>query len=165
MFRAIQVRAEGDAFVRYFPQFAQAEYLEAAGIGENRAWPRHELVKAAHSSDQFVAGTQIEMVCVGEDYLSVEIFEILLCLAFYRGCGANRHERRRLDHAVRRGETPQARTGRIGRQNLEMKTHFEKLYQEKAAVIPTFATTYSSQVTKSEMNAFPKESFFGAAAL
>lgn len=163
--RAIQVRAECDALVRHVLEVAQAEDLEAARVGQNRAGPRHESMKAAHSPNQLMPGPQIEMVGVGEQNLNVETFEVLLGLAFDGRGRADGHERRRLDDAMRGRKASQARTGRIGCENLEMKTHLEKLYQENAAVIPTFARTYRSHALRMQMNAFPNESFFGAATL
>src|SRR5277367_1460611 len=123
MLRSIEVGAKCDAVVSHFAETAQAEYLEAARIGKNRARPGHEFVQAAHPANQFVPGTQIKMVRIREDDLRVEFFEIALRLALY-GCGrAYRHKRGRFDHTVRRGQTSETRAGRIGRKNLETKTH------------------------------------------
>ena len=49
MFGAVEMRAEGDALVGDFAQFAEAENLKAAGIGEDGAGPGHEFVQAAHA--------------------------------------------------------------------------------------------------------------------
>src|SRR6202043_4267799 len=92
MLGAVEVRAKRDAVVRNFAQIAEAENLEAAGVGENRARPRHETVKPAHLADELMAGTKIEMIRVGEENLNAEVFEFLLRLAFHRGGGADRHE-------------------------------------------------------------------------
>src|SRR5208282_6427349 len=121
--RSVEVRAEGDSVVPHFAEIAQAEHLKAAGVGKDRVRPRHELMKAAHAADEFVARAKIQMVSIGEENLDAEVFEVLLRLAFYGGGRADRHERRRFDHAVGRRKTPQPRTRRIGRENLEMKTH------------------------------------------
>ena len=98
------MRAEGDAFVRDFAQFTEAENLEAAGIGEDGARPGHEFVQAAQLADEFMAGTQKEMVGVREQDLHAEVLEVVLRLAFYGGGGADGHERRSVNDAVRRGE-------------------------------------------------------------
>jgi len=80
-------------------------------------------MQSSQFANQPVAGTQIEMVGVGEDDLRIELFEILLCLALDRRRGPDRHEGRRLDQAVRRPQLSPASAGRIGRENLKMKTH------------------------------------------
>ena len=59
MLGAVEMRAEAHAFVGNFAKVGEAEDLEAAGIGEDRAGPRHEFVEAAEFSNQFVAGAQI----------------------------------------------------------------------------------------------------------
>ena len=45
--RAVDMRAEAHAFFRDLAQLRQRHHLEAAGIGEDRAVPRHEFVQAA----------------------------------------------------------------------------------------------------------------------
>ncbi len=77
-------------------------------------------MQAAHLADQFVAGTQIKMVGIRKQDLHAEVFEILLGLSFYRRGRAHRHESRRINHAVRSGEPPEPRTGRIGGQHFEL---------------------------------------------
>ena len=63
------------------------------------------------------------MICIGENDLRVERFQVLLRLRLDGRGRPHRHERRRFDHAVRSYEAAQARSGRIGRQHLEMKSH------------------------------------------
>ena len=63
------------------------------------------------------------MIRVAEQNLNAQFAERLLRQALHRAGGAHRHERRRINDAVRRREAPQARAGRIGFQNLEAKFH------------------------------------------
>ena len=56
---SVKVRAEGDSIVLHFAEIAQAEHLEAARVGKDRVRPGHELMKAAHATDKFVARAQI----------------------------------------------------------------------------------------------------------
>ena len=63
---AIEVRLEDDAVLGDLAQAAQAEDLEAAGIGEDGVGPGHEAVQSAQFADEFVAGAEEEMVGVGE---------------------------------------------------------------------------------------------------
>jgi len=59
MFGAVEVRTEAHAFIGDLPQFREAEHLVSAGIGENRAVPRHELVQSAQLANQCVPRPQI----------------------------------------------------------------------------------------------------------
>ena len=63
------------------------------------------------------------MIRIAEQNLNAQFAERLLRQTLHRAGRAHRHERRRVDDAVRRRETPQARAGRIGFQNLEVKFH------------------------------------------
>ena len=68
-------------------------------------------------------GPKIKMIGIRKQDLDAELFEILLRLSLdRRGC-AHGHERRRFDHAVRSGQTAEARARRIGGENFEMKAH------------------------------------------
>src|SRR5271156_3940237 len=71
------------------------------------------------------------MVSVGKKNLDAERFEILLRLTFYGGGGADGHERRRIDYAVRRGQPSQPRARWVGRQHLELKSHPRKCIRRK----------------------------------
>ena len=65
--RAVVHRAEGDAVVvDRGDGVAEREHLEAAGVGEDRAVPRHEAVQAAELRDQVLAGPEVQVVRVGE---------------------------------------------------------------------------------------------------
>ena len=63
--------------------------------------PADEAVQPAAPRDQIVAGTQVEMVGVAEENLGAERFEIAVRHALDGALRADRHERRRLDVAVR----------------------------------------------------------------
>ena len=116
MLGAIQMRAERNALIADLAKIAEAENLEAARVRENRVRPGHKSVQPAHFANQFVAGTQIEMIGVRENDLRAESFEVLLRLPFHRRGGSNGHERRRLDHAVRSRQPPRrAPVGSVAR--------------------------------------------------
>ena len=109
---AVQVRLEQDAFVGHLAEIAEAEDLEAAGIGQDGARPGHETVQAAQLADGLVARAEEQVIGVGQDDLGVELLdEIALGDALDRGLRAHRHEDRRLDVAVRRVEHAGARPG------------------------------------------------------
>ena len=67
---AIQVRLETHAFFGDLAQSAQAEDLEAAGIGKDRAGPGRETVQAAELPDQFMPGPQKQMIRIAQDNLN-----------------------------------------------------------------------------------------------
>ena len=52
---AIQMRMKQHAFLGYFADRVQAEDLKSAGIREDRAGPRHEPVKTAHTLDALMS--------------------------------------------------------------------------------------------------------------
>ena len=116
------MRSEGDAFGGDFAQFAEAENLEAARVGEDGAGPGHKFVQAAELADQLMARTKIEMIGVREQNLDAEIFEVLLGLAFDGSGRAHGHKRRRVDYAVGRGEAAESRTGGIGSEDFEFES-------------------------------------------
>jgi hypothetical protein len=90
---AVEVGLEDHALVGNFAEAAEAEDLEAAGIGEDGVGPRHEAVKSAHFADELVAGAEEEMVGVGQQDFDAEIFgEVALGESFDGGLGADRHE-------------------------------------------------------------------------
>ena len=66
-------------------------------------------MKPAELADQFVAGTQIEMIGVGEDDFRAELFECFLRQGFDGSLRAHGHEERSLDGAVGGGEAAAAR--------------------------------------------------------
>ena len=113
-------------------QIAQAEDLEAARVGEDRARPGHELVQTAQLADQLVAGTQKQVIGVGQDDLGVEfVGQVALQNAFDGGLRAHRHEDRRFDDAVRGVEQSGARAG-VGALGLQLKTHYLTVARSEA---------------------------------
>ena len=80
-------------------------------------------MQPAQLANPFVAGTQIKMIRIAEQNLHAQLAERLLRQALHRAGRAHRHERGRIDHAVRRRQAPQPRAGRIGFQNFKVKFH------------------------------------------
>ena len=74
MRRAVQMRAETYALFFHLAQLAQAEDLEAAGIGQQRPVPAHELVQPAQLAHQLVPRSQIEMVGIAQNDLRAQMF-------------------------------------------------------------------------------------------
>lgn len=80
-------------------------------------------MQAAEFTDQFVAGAQVEMVGVGEDDLCAEFFERFVGERFNGCLCAYRHEKRRLDGAVRSGQAAAAGAGWIGLRYFKGEAH------------------------------------------
>ena len=109
---AVEMRLEHHALFGDLAQPAQAEDLEAAGIGEDRPRPVHELVQPAEPPDRLVPRPQIQMIGVAENDLGVEIVDqIPRQQALDGGLRPDRHEHRRLDVAMRRVQYPRPRPG------------------------------------------------------
>ena len=63
---SVHRRPEADTVLRELAQLRQAEHLEAAGVGEDRARPVHEAVQAAVRADHLGPGTQHQVKGVAE---------------------------------------------------------------------------------------------------
>lgn len=112
---AVHRRGEGHALLLDLAHGSQAEHLETAGIGEDRAFPLHEVVQVAVALDHLGARAQPEMEGVAEDDLRADVLDVARQHALHRAVGAHRHEGRGLDHAA--GEGQAAATGlAVGRQ-------------------------------------------------
>ena len=104
-------------------EFPERDHLEATRVRENGPVPIHELVQAAEPGDPLVTRTQVQVVCVRQDYRGANGTEILRVERLDRCVRADRHELWGLDHTVRQCQTPQAGTrGPVGRRWNE---HFE----------------------------------------
>jgi len=80
---------------------AEAHHLEAAGVGEGGAGPVHEPAQAAGGVHHVGAGLEVQVVGVGEDGLGAEARHRLGQHGLDGRLGADRHERRGVDLAVR----------------------------------------------------------------
>ena len=80
-------------------------------------------MQSAEAANQFMARTQIKRIGVGKNDFRAEPFEGFLRERFDRGLRADGQKKRSMHRAVGRGETPAARAGRVGFQDLKGKTH------------------------------------------
>ena len=97
----IDRRSEGHALFLDLAHGAQAEYLETTGVGEDRAFPLHEIVQAVVLLDHLGARTQPQVEGVAEDNLGAGGDDIARQHALDGAVGADRHERRGLHGAAR----------------------------------------------------------------
>ena len=93
---------------------AEAENLEAAGIGEQGPLPGHEAVQTAQLAHLFGARPQVEMVSIGQQDLRAQLFQRFLRHAFDRGQRSHRHEHRSFDLAMRSDQPPCPRCAKLG---------------------------------------------------
>ena len=114
MRRAIQMRAEFHTFIAHFAQLAEAENLEAAGIGEQGPLPGHEAVQTAQLAHLFGARPQIKMIGIGQQDLRVQLLQRFLWHAFDSGQRSHRHKHRSFDVAMRSGQPPCPRRPKLG---------------------------------------------------
>ena len=73
MLRAVDVRAEGHPFLRDLTAMRQAEDLIASAVGEDRARPAIELMQPACLVQGIEPWAQVEVVCIAEDDLCVDV--------------------------------------------------------------------------------------------
>ncbi len=117
---AVDRRRELDAFLGDLAQRAEREDLEAAGVGEDRFVPAHEAVQAAVRGDDLQPRAQPQVEGVAEADLRTDLVEVARRHRLDRAVGADRHEDRRLDDAVRQRQ-PAAACGTVGGE--EFKLH------------------------------------------
>jgi hypothetical protein len=119
---AVDRRGEAHAFFTDLPELAQREHLEAPGVGEDRALPAHEAMQAVVRGDHVESRSQPQMKRVAEHDLRVHFHQFVRCHRLDGAIGADRHEHRGLDGAVR--ERDAGAPGRaIGREDFERQAH------------------------------------------
>lgn len=91
---------EFDTLLGDLAQFHERKNLEAAAIRENGSIPTHKMVQTTKMFDDLESRPNEQMVGVSEDNLRVQVAEFPWTHGLHRALRADRHERRRLDHAV-----------------------------------------------------------------
>ena len=88
---------------------AEAEDLEAAGVGEDRPFPLHKVVQVAVQLHDLLARTQPQVEGVAENDLRAGRFNFLRRHSFYGTVGADRHKRWRFNDAALKHKTAATR--------------------------------------------------------
>ncbi len=104
-FGAVDRRSEGHALLLDLAHRAQAEHLKTTGVGQNRAFPLHEIVQVAVLLDHFGARTQPQVEGVTQNDFRAGGDDIPRQHALDRAIRAHRHEGRGLDGTAREGQT------------------------------------------------------------
>ena len=107
MSRTVEVRFKRHTLLGNFRQGVEAEYLEPAAVRQDGVAPVHEMVQSAELLDYVMSRPHIEMIGIAENDLRPAVFQIFRRKRLDRRLRTNRHEHRRIDRAVRRGEYSQ----------------------------------------------------------
>ena len=117
--RAIDVAAKDHAVLAHRPQPLEREHLKSARVREDWPVPPHEPVQTPEIANQLVARAQVQMIRVAEYHLRAQLAQIIGVQRFDRRLRADRHERRRVDDAVRRRESRRRAAPRISSTSIE----------------------------------------------
>ncbi len=101
----------------------QTEYLKAAGVGQNRPLPLHEIVQVTVPADHLGPRAQPQMEGIAENDLRTDRLDIARQHALHRTVGTHRHKGRRLDHPAGEGQPTTARPAIGGKQFKGHVTH------------------------------------------
>ncbi len=99
---AVDVGGKFHALLGDLAERCQGEDLESAAVGEDGTRPIHELVESAHVVNELIAGTNVEVVGVGQLDLTVNVIEQLNGgnATLDGGAGAHVHKNGGLDVTV-----------------------------------------------------------------
>ncbi|MNC46914.1 hypothetical protein D3C75_959480 [compost metagenome] len=103
--------AERHTLLRNLAHLAQAEYLKAAAVREDRAVPVHELVQPACLADDLMAGAEKQVIRIAQNNMGIHGLQFLGAHGLYSGKGAYRHKGRGFNHAVGRMHSAQTGAG------------------------------------------------------
>ena len=106
---AVEMRPKPDAVLVDVPAVAEAEHLVAPAVGQDRPVPADEAVQAAGPRHEPGAGTQMQVIGVGEDELRPQAEDVAMRQSLDGPPRAHRRERRGPDHPVRGAELARAR--------------------------------------------------------
>ncbi len=112
-FAPVDRRTKAHALLAQLAPAREAEDLEPARIGEDRAVPIHEAMQAGMRADYRGTRSQHEMKCVAQDDLCADADELLGCHRLHGPVRAHRHECRSVNDAALEFEAPAPRA--IGR--------------------------------------------------
>ena len=101
---AVHVALELDASFVHATKAFEREHLKAPRIGEQRTVPGHEPVQGPELLHHLLAGPHVQVIRVREHQGRAYAAEIVGRQGAHRPLRADRHEHRRLDRAVGKGE-------------------------------------------------------------
>ena len=102
---AIQMGGEGHALFLDLAQAGKREYLKTAAVRQNRLFPSHKLVEAAHFANHFITGAKMQMVGIGKLHLTSDLLQVFGADGALDGSlRSNIHKNGGLHHSVGAGE-------------------------------------------------------------
>jgi flavin-dependent dehydrogenase len=105
---AIQMRTEMHPIFGDAPELLVAEHLKTATIGQYGPIPGHKPMQPAQGLDGFMTWPQVQVVCVAQKDLHLQLFQELLGHGLDACACSYRHEYGRFNNAVSGPQTPQA---------------------------------------------------------
>lgn len=120
MIGTIDMRLKPDAVIGDFGLAVMGKHLIPAGIGQERFRPGCECMDSSHSLDHIDAGPEIEMVGIDKKYLRPDGLKVVARECLDHPLCPDRHEKRRLDGSMRRGQ-PSAPGGAVGMKQFEFE--------------------------------------------
>ena len=74
---SIDVGLEGHALFLDLAQASQGKHLKSTGVGKDRLIPGHKFMQAAHLLYDMIAGTYVQVIGIGQLYLSADALQVL----------------------------------------------------------------------------------------
>lgn len=149
MRRAVDVTLEGHAIFVDLAGLRERKDLKATRIRQHGAMPLHEVMQAAHITDQFIAGTQIQMIRIAQNQRGVDVFEVFRRESFDRCLCAHRCKDRCDEVTMRCGKYPCAGAVVFGC-NVEFKHGRDYKWKPQASPCGSFHTEINSVVESLE---------------
>ena len=129
--RTVHMRAEGHAVLGDLPKLCERKDLKPPAIGEDRTVPIKKLMESAHSVDEIVTRTDMQMVGIRKLNLTSDLTQIVgRDSAFDGGARSDVHENGGLDGAVHGMESAAARLS-LGTKNFKHIGSFTYLILSK----------------------------------
>ena len=94
-----------------FPDFGQAEHLEATAVSQNGKRPVDKPVKTSGGANDFQTGPYIKMVRIAEDNLRAHLPQFTRVERLDAALSTDGHKNGRIDGAARGEEPTQSRFG------------------------------------------------------
>ena len=114
MTRAVQQALELHSIFGNLAELLQTPHLESTAVRQHRAVPAHELLHATRFRNQLCARSQIKVVRIRKNNLSIEFADVAASKPLDRRRSPYRHKHGRRHIAVCRMDNPKAGLGFFG---------------------------------------------------
>ena len=127
MLAAVYKAAELRALVRNLAQGRKRKHLKSSAVGQDCAVPVHKFMQAPRPLYQLVTGTEVQVVCIGQQYLRARRLDLLGSKSFDRSLCAYGHKAGSVYNAVL-GVQPAYSRARLFVLVYKFKSHIITLY-------------------------------------